>query len=129
MMLNQFDDELAGVDLSYAKKHNLDTRDVVTIASILERETKLPSEYRKVASVIYNRLAVPMRLQLCATVLYTLPEGTTVLRRQRPGHANPLEYVSPRRTAGDAHKQSRHQGSEGGRASRKDQVLLLRAHR
>ncbi|MDP3631386.1 MAG: endolytic transglycosylase MltG, partial [Actinomycetota bacterium] len=51
--------------------------DVVTIASILERESKLPKEFPLVSSVIYNRLAKPMRLQLCATVLYKMPEGTT----------------------------------------------------
>lgn len=80
MMLDQFDKEISSVDMSYAKRRNLDMRDVVIIASILERETKLAREFPKVSSVIYNRLASRMRLQLCATVLYTLPEGTTTLR-------------------------------------------------
>ncbi len=79
MMLQKFDDEIADIDLSYAKSKNLDLKDVVIIASILERETKIPKEFPLVSSVIYNRLARPMRLQLCATVLYELPEGTTTL--------------------------------------------------
>jgi UPF0755 protein len=79
MMLDQFDEEIKAVDLSYARKRNLSLYDVVTIASILERETKLAREYPLVASVIYNRLRAPMRLQLDSTVFYGLPEGTKVL--------------------------------------------------
>lgn len=78
-MLDEFDRRIATIDLTYASSKNLDTFDVVTIASILEREAKLPEEFPLVSSVIYNRLAKPMRLQLCASVLYTLPEGTTSL--------------------------------------------------
>lgn len=80
MMLDTFDANLAKVDLSYAKSKNLTVYDVVTIGSILERESKLPKEFPLVSSVIYNRLKKPMRLQLCATVLYELPEGTTRLK-------------------------------------------------
>ncbi|MGB4593999.1 MAG: endolytic transglycosylase MltG, partial [Coriobacteriia bacterium] len=80
MMLDTFDANLAKVDLSYATSKNLNVYDVVTIASILERESKLPKEFPLVSSVIYNRLKKPMRLQLCATVLYELPEGTTKLK-------------------------------------------------
>jgi UPF0755 protein len=79
MMLDHFDDQAATLDLSYAESRGLGLREVVTIASILEREAQLPEEFPLVSSVIYNRLARPMRLQLCATVLYTLPEGTTKL--------------------------------------------------
>jgi len=79
MMLDKFDSVIADVDMSYAKSKNLDLRDVVIIASILERESKIQKEFPLVSSVIYNRLAKPMRLQLCATVLYKMPEGTTKL--------------------------------------------------
>lgn len=79
MMLDHFDSQVAGIDLSYASSKNLDLFDVVTIASILEREAQLPEEYPLVSSVIYNRLARPMRLQLCATVMYEMPEGTKSL--------------------------------------------------
>jgi len=81
MMLHQFDLETADLDISYAQKRGMDIKDVVTIASIIERETRLPREYRLVSSVIYNRLALPMRLQLDSTVFYSLPEGTKVLRK------------------------------------------------
>jgi UPF0755 protein len=77
MMLGQFNTEIAGIDLSYAKKHGIETSGVVTIASIIEKEVKLQREYPMVASVIYNRLAKPMRLQLDSTIFYFLPEGET----------------------------------------------------
>lgn len=76
MMLDEFDQRMSGVDLSYAKSKNLTLNDVVIIASAIEREAQLAEERPLVASVIYNRLRIGMRLQLCATVLYTMPEGT-----------------------------------------------------
>ncbi len=81
MMLDQFDEEIATVDMTYAEEHNLNVRDVVTIASIIEREVRLKKEYRLVSSVVYNRLRLPMRLQLDSTVFYGLPEGTKVLTK------------------------------------------------
>jgi peptidoglycan lytic transglycosylase G len=79
MMLDKFDSATSSVDLSYAKSKNLTLNDVITIASILQRETKLSKEYPLVASVIYNRLHARMRLQLDSTVFYIAPEGTTKL--------------------------------------------------
>lgn len=89
MMLDQFDTEFKSVDMSYAASKNLDVKDVVTIGSILERETKLAKEYPLVASVIYNRLALPMRLQLDSTVFYGLPEGTKILTPADIGRVTP----------------------------------------
>ncbi len=81
MMLDQFDEEIAAVDMSYAEKRNLTVRDVVTIGSIIEREVRLSREYPLVSSVVYNRLKLPMRLQLDSTVFYGLPEGTKILTK------------------------------------------------
>lgn len=79
MMLGKFDAATAGLDLTFAKTKNLTLGDVVTIASILEREAKLSKDYPTVASVIYNRLHARMRLQLDSTVFYVAPEGTSRL--------------------------------------------------
>ncbi|TLM71654.1 MAG: endolytic transglycosylase MltG, partial [Actinobacteria bacterium] len=73
-MLDEFDKRTAGLDWSYAKSKNLTFGEVVVIASILEREAQLSAEFPKVASVIYNRLGKPMKLQLCATVQYTMDQ-------------------------------------------------------
>lgn len=79
MMLDHFDSQVMSLDLSYAESRGMDLRDVVVIASILEREAQIAEEFPLVSSVIYNRLARPMKLQLCATVMYTMPDGTTSL--------------------------------------------------
>jgi len=75
MMLDKFDEEIAKIDLGYAESKNLTVTDVVTIASILERETNLAKEYPLVASVIYNRLKIRMKLQLDSTVFYGMAPG------------------------------------------------------
>jgi len=77
MMLDKFDDEMSGVDMTYATSKNLTVQDIVTIASILEREAQIADERPLVSSVIYNRLKAKMRLQLCASVLYEMPAGTS----------------------------------------------------
>ena len=49
-------------------------QEMVTLASLVERESKAPTDRDKIASVIYNRLGIPMKLQIDATVLYALGE-------------------------------------------------------
>lgn len=74
MMLRQFDVIFTDEDYSRAEELDLTPRDVVTVASMIQRETRVESEGAKVASVIYNRLAVGMKLQIDATVQYALGE-------------------------------------------------------
>lgn len=73
MMLSQFDKEIAQVDMSYAGSKNLDLHDVVTIASMIEREARVAEERPIVSSVIYNRLKKKMHLEIDATIEYILP--------------------------------------------------------
>jgi UPF0755 protein len=51
----------------------------VTVASMIEREAGLPGDRGKVATVVYNRLAKGMRLQIDATVIYALGRPVTAL--------------------------------------------------
>lgn len=55
-----------------AKAHNLTLHQVVTIASMIEREAKVSKDRALISSVIYNRLKIGMRLQIDATVEYAL---------------------------------------------------------
>jgi UPF0755 protein len=71
-MLQQYARESATVDYAYAKSKNLTSHDVLTIASIIEREAAKDTDRPKVASVIYNRLRIGMRLQADPTVSYAL---------------------------------------------------------
>jgi UPF0755 protein len=72
VMLAQFGKETASLDFSYARSKGIDEHQALTIASIIEREAVLDKDRPKVASVIYNRLAIGMRLQLDSTVQYAL---------------------------------------------------------
>ena len=49
--------------------------ELVTRASIVEREAKVDSERATIAGVINNRLKAEMPLQMCPTVLYPLTDG------------------------------------------------------
>ncbi|NBU37652.1 MAG: endolytic transglycosylase MltG [Actinobacteria bacterium] len=43
---------------------------ILIIASLIEREAKVPEDRAKIAQVIYNRLAKKMKLEIDATLLY-----------------------------------------------------------
>jgi UPF0755 protein len=60
------------VDMSYARSKNLTPYDVLTIASMIEKEAAVPSERPLVAAVIYNRLHDGMPLGIDATLRYGL---------------------------------------------------------
>ncbi|MCX7971157.1 MAG: endolytic transglycosylase MltG [Negativicutes bacterium] len=54
-------------------------RAIVTMASLIEREARLPAERKIIASVFYNRLAAGMPLQSCASVQYIIGYEKEVL--------------------------------------------------
>jgi len=60
------------VSLAYARSKNLTPYDVLTIASMVEKEAVAPAERPLVAAVIYNRLHLRMPLQIDATLRYGL---------------------------------------------------------
>lgn len=53
-------------------KEDLNVHDIITIASLIEKETKLDKERKLVSAVIYNRLKKGMLLQIDATIQYSL---------------------------------------------------------
>jgi UPF0755 protein len=57
---------------SAARARGLTLHQLLTVASMIEREARVPDERSTIASVIYNRLERKMRLEIDATVLYAL---------------------------------------------------------
>jgi uncharacterized YceG family protein len=77
--LQAFKDNIAGVDMSYAKSKNLNVYDVVTIASMVEREVSVARERPIVSAVIYNRLSRGEPLFIDATTRFALDNWTEPL--------------------------------------------------
>lgn len=71
---DEFEKQVASVDFSRIQRKGYSVYDAIIIASMIEAEAKVPSERRKIASVIYNRLEVGEKLGIDATVLYALGE-------------------------------------------------------
>ena len=72
---------LAGVDLRFARSKNLTVYDVVTIASMIDREAQLPRERALVASVIYNRLSQGIPLGIDATIRFATGNWSEPLKQ------------------------------------------------
>lgn len=77
--LQAFKDNIAGVNMRYAKSKNLTDYDVLTIASMVEREVSVPKERSTVAAVIYNRLKMGEPLGIDATTRFALDNWTEPL--------------------------------------------------
>ena len=81
--LNQYLIETENLDFGSAeKKLNLNEYEIVTVASLVERESASPEERPLIASVIYNRLRQGMPLQIDASVQYALGKPKAELSLQ-----------------------------------------------
>ncbi len=74
-MVQQFNQQAASMGLPAAAARARESEAaVITVASIIQAEGKIPSEYPDIAEVVYNRLNAvpPIKLQLDTTVLYAM---------------------------------------------------------
>jgi UPF0755 protein len=72
-MVDRFETQAASVGLApTTTKAGLDSYQLVTAASVVEKEGYLIKNMAQVARVVYNRLAASMALQMDSTVLYAL---------------------------------------------------------
>lgn len=78
-MLSQFNKVFTDEYYQRAKELGMSVRDVIVLASIIEREAQVPADRPIISSVFYNRLKISMPLQSCATVQYILGEQKPVL--------------------------------------------------
>jgi UPF0755 protein len=73
MMVEQFFAEVGAIPAA-ARLGAKELHRRVTLASIVQREVKVPAEIRRIAGVFENRIAKDMRLESCATIQYLLGE-------------------------------------------------------
>ena len=90
--LRTFRRRFAAVNTGFARSRHLTPYDVLIIASMVEDEAQTPRDRPLVASVIYNRLADGMPLQIDATTRYATGNYT------RPLTASELNSPSPYNT-------------------------------
>lgn len=79
-MVEAFDQTANELNITAAgAKYKITPYQLVIVASMIEREAKVPEDRPDIAQVIYNRLAKGMRLQIDATVLYALGKHQDVV--------------------------------------------------
>lgn len=81
--LAAFKDNFAEVKMAEAKKKNLTRYDVITIASMIEREAGTNKDRKLIAAVIYNRLKAGMPLGIDATTRYAVNNWTGPLTKSQ----------------------------------------------
>jgi UPF0755 protein len=78
-MISRFNAEAKAIDLeARAEQMGRTAYEIVIVASLLEGEGQ-PRDFAKVARVVYNRLAEPMRLQFDSAVNYGLGQADVLL--------------------------------------------------
>ncbi len=71
-MLKRFDQVFKDEYYDRLDELGMTLDEVITIASIIEREVRVPDERATVSGVIYNRLEEDMKLEMCSTIMYVL---------------------------------------------------------
>jgi UPF0755 protein len=92
ILTGQFFRELPPDAAEKARKLGLTVPQVITLASLIEREAQVDDERPIIAGVYYNRLRAGMALDVDATIEYVFPEHHTVITRRD------LEIDSPYNT-------------------------------
>jgi UPF0755 protein len=82
MMVDRFEESAAANGLvERSQALGMTPYQVVTVASLIERESRLKEEYPKVARVVYNRLKKNMTLGIDASILYGLGRTSGGLKK------------------------------------------------
>ncbi|CCQ91793.1 Aminodeoxychorismate lyase [Nitrospina gracilis 3/211] len=96
-MVQTFQEKVNLVEAARKAEHmNLTLHEIVTLASIIEKETGAPSERKIISSVFHNRLKRNMRLQTDPTVIYALADFDGNIRKKDLSVESPYNtYLYP----------------------------------
>ena len=83
--------EAAGI-VSKASADGVSPYQALVVGSLAEREG-VEQDFGKIARVVYNRLPIPMRLQLDSTINYPLDRQTLLTTPARPGRARAVQHL------------------------------------
>ncbi|MFA6908985.1 MAG: endolytic transglycosylase MltG [Patescibacteria group bacterium] len=81
-MITQFETEISGDIFSAITQSGKKLHDVVTVASLIEKEVRTEKDKALVSGIIYKRLSLSMPLQIDATIAYLVKKKTTKLTSQ-----------------------------------------------
>lgn len=81
-MLDQFEKVFDDAMKQRAEELGMTIDEVVTLASIIQREARKTEEFPKISAVFHNRLNKGMNLESCATVQYIINENRWTLTEE-----------------------------------------------
>lgn len=76
--LTAFRENFGPEDVSRARVLHITPYELLTVASMVEREAQIPGDRSKIAAVIYNRLKAGMPLGIDATIYYAVEEKDNI---------------------------------------------------
>jgi UPF0755 protein len=82
-LLSEFERQAGSLPWDQAKALRVTPYEVVTVASLIEKEARFAADRGKIARVIYNRLKADMLLQIDATINYALGRSGPILLKDR----------------------------------------------
>lgn len=88
-MLIRFNDIFTDEYLDRAKELNMSIDDVVTLASIIEREASVAEDFKRVSAVFHNRIKAEQKLESCASLQYVLKQNKYVYTEEEKATDSP----------------------------------------
>ena len=100
MLLEEFENRYDEECLRRTRELGMTVNEVLTRASLVEKETDLAEEYATIAGVINNRLEQKMKLQFDSTVVYGMTDGQYGVDRVMYSHLKDDSAYNTYRTEG-----------------------------
>ena len=125
-MVKRFNQESGSISLrGRGQGGQVPVAHVIIIASLIQAEGGRPSDFPKIAEVIYNRLNHNMKLELDSTVEYALGKYGIIATNDRARQLA-VQHLPARRAAARPDRQPRRRGHQGGAAPGARRPAVLR---